>query len=48
MGLIDSGSAAGPTEIMLMGERGFPAVFQMRDPRLGDWINFEARDYWGN
>jgi hypothetical protein len=22
--------------------------FKMRDPRLGDWINFDARNYWGS
>ena len=106
-----TGSSARPTEIMLMGERGFPAVhtdvhdivddltdlslsasttalvehwmdlvandrddeqddtllaavraaavvkrdvgptvrvsFQMRYPRLGDWISFDASDDWG-
>jgi hypothetical protein len=108
---LTTGSSARPTEIMLMGERGFPAVhtdvhdivddltdlslsasttalverwmelvandrddeqddtllaavraaaavkrdvgstvrvsFQMRYPRLGDWIGFDASDYWG-
>jgi hypothetical protein len=109
MTLTGSGSSARPTEILLMGERGFPAVhtdvhdivddvtdlslspatttlverwmklvaddrddehddtvlaavraaaavrrevgpnvrvsFKMRDPRVGDWISFDARDY---
>lgn len=22
--------------------------FKMRDPRLGDWMSFDARDYWGD
>jgi hypothetical protein len=22
--------------------------FKMRDPRLGDWIHFDARNYWGS
>ena len=108
---LTTGSSARPTEIMLMGERGFPAVhtdvhdivddltdlslsasttalverwmelvandrddeqddtllaavraadavkrdvgaavrvsFQMRYPRLGDWIGFDAVGYWG-